>query len=133
MTRLKADNSATGNLQTLLGGAGRILHGKELITPKSPGVYYQSLANSRGSIFSDNVKTSSEIYMFTIYADNYEDILYRLRVLLDGYIFPDQLDTGSIRCHWDSDGPDLFDDSMMRNTKTVQFRIFMVPKAAAVV
>ena len=133
MTRLTADVSGASSLQTLLGGSGRISHAQELRQAKSPGVYYQSLSNSRGSIFSDNVKTSSEIYQFKVYADNNEDILYRLRVLLDGYTFPDQSDTGSIRCNWDSDGPDVFDDSMMRNAKTAQFRISMVPKAAAAV
>lgn len=132
-TRLKNDTSGSASLQSLLGGSGRIWHGLELVGPKAPGVYYQSMANSRGSIFTDNVKTSSEIYQFKVYADNNEDILYRLRILLDGYIFPDQVDTGSIRCNWDSDGPDMFDDAMMKSIKTVQFRIFMVPKAAAVV
>jgi hypothetical protein len=129
MTRLKADSV----LQTLLGGAGRIMHSLELFTPKSPGVYYKSIANTRGRIFSDGAKTSEEMYQFKVFSDSTEDVLYRLRVLLDDYRFPDQADTGSIVSCWDSDGPDLYDDSMERAVKTCQFRVTMVPKAAAAV
>lgn len=91
------------------------------------------MANAPGTINSDRVTTSNELYQFKVYADNTEDVLFRLRVLLDGYAFPDQTDVGGIRCIWDSDGPDLFEDSMMKATKTVQFRIYTVPKAVAVV
>lgn len=131
MTRLKADTAATVSLQALLGGANRIWHGKERAIPSAPGIYYESLANAAASINADNVKTSNELYQFRVYSDNYEDILYRLRVLLDGYVFPDQTLVGNIYSIWDGDGPDLFDDSMELKVKTTQFRIFMVPKAAA--
>lgn len=135
MTRLTGDSVDINGtcLQNLLTGAGRVRHGRERSTPKAPGVYYESMSNAPGSINSDNVKTSSELYQIRVYADNYENVLYRLRQLLDGYTFPDQTDTGSIRSIWDSDGPDLFDDSMELKIKTVVFRIFMVPKAAAVI
>ena len=131
MTRLKADTAATVGLQALLGSSGRIRHALEGETPKAAGVYYKSLANAPGSINADNVVTSNEFYQFRVYATNAEDILYRLRVLLDRYTFPDQADTGNIYCVWDSEGPDGFDGSLMLPIKTTQFRIFMVPKAAA--
>lgn len=133
MTRLLSDTAINVSLQALLGSTGRVLHGRERAIPKAPGVYYESMANSPGSINSDNAKTSSELYQFRVYADNYENVLYRLRVLLDGYTFPDQTDVGSIRSVWDADGPDLFDDSLELKVKTVVFRLFTVPKAAAVV
>ena len=130
MTRLKAD-TGTGGLQSLLGSSGRIRHALEGEVPKSPGVYYKSLANAPGTINADNVVTSNEFYQFRVFATNAEDVMYRLRVLLDRYTFADQADTGNIRCVWDSDGADGYDDSLQLPVKTTQFRIFMVPKAAA--
>jgi hypothetical protein len=131
MTRLKADTAATVSLQALLGSSGRIRHALEIGTPKAPGVYYKSMANAPGTINADSVVTSDEFYQFRVYATNAEDVMYRLRVLLDRYTFPDQTDVGSIRCIWDSDGPDAYDDMLELPMKTTQFRIFMVPKAAA--
>lgn len=131
MTRLKGDTASTVGLQALLGSSGRIRHVLENEIPKAPGVYYKSLANGPGTINADSVVTSNEFYQFKVYATNAENIMYRVRVLLDRYTLPDQSDTGSAVCVWDSDGPDGFDDSLQLPTKTTQFRIFMVPKAAA--
>lgn len=117
-------------LQTLLGGSGRVFAGMDYVVPlKSPCVVLNNLANIPGHLDSDFVQTDIETYTFKVFADNCVQIISRLRQLLDRYTFAETTEAGVLKCVWDSDGPDLFDEDLKVRRKDARFRIYSMPKA----
>lgn len=125
VSRLTGDST----LQSLLGGAGRIYHAMESGQAKKPSLTFMLINASPGSINSDRVQTMEETYQFMIFADNYVDIAYRLRRLLDGYQFADGSEAGSISAVWESEGADAFDEPLEVGRKDVQFKVMLMPVA----
>jgi hypothetical protein len=118
------------SLQTLLGGSGRIFAGMDYTIPlKSPSIVFNSLANVPGDIQGDTVSTDVEHYTFKIFSNSCIQIITRLRVLLDRYTFVETTEAGVLRCVWDSDGPDLFDEDLKVRRKDTRFRIYSMTKA----
>lgn len=128
-SRLTGDTSGTSSLQSLLGGSGRIYEGLDGGLVKAPSIVYNNLANIVGSIQGDDVMTDVEIYTFKVFAQNCKLIISRLRILLDRYTFAETSEAGVLRCVWDSDGPDLFDEDLKVRRKDTRFRIYSMPKA----
>lgn len=128
-TRLSGDSA----LATLLTGSGRIHHALEAQQAQKPTLTYLCLLSVPGSINSDRVQTMEETYQFIIFAENYPDIAYRLRVLLDGYRFPETSEAGNIRGVWESDDADMYDDALQVGRKDVRYRILLTPKAVGAV
>lgn len=127
--RLTGDVTGTSSLQSLLGGSGRVYEGLDGSLVKSPSVVFNSLANIEGAVQGDNVMTDVEIYTFKVFANNCKIIISRLRILLDRYTFAETSEAGVLRCVWDSDGPDLFDEDLKVRRKDTRFRIYSMPKA----
>lgn len=128
-SRLTGDTAATVGLQALLGGSGRIYEGLDYNLPSAPCIAFNNLANIEGSINSDSAMIVVEVWTFKVFADNCKQIISRLRQLLDRYTFTETTEAGVLRCVWDSDGPDLFDDDMQVRRKDARFRIYSMPKA----
>ncbi len=128
-SRLTGDTAATVSLQALLGSSGRIYAGLDANITKAPCLVYNNLSNVPGSIQGDIVMTDIEFWQFKIFANNCIQIAYRLRALLDRYTFTATSEAGSLRCVWDNDGPDLFDDELKVRRKDIRFRIYSMPKA----
>ncbi len=127
--RLSGDTSGASSLQSLLGTSGRVYEGLDGALVKAPSVVFNSLANIEGSIKGDFVMTDVEIYTFKVFAQNCKQIISRLRILLDRYTFAETSEAGVLRCVWDSDGPDLFDEDLKVRRKDSRFRIYSMPKA----
>lgn len=131
-SRLTGDvaNTNGSSLQTLLGGSGRIFAGMDYTIPlESPCVAFNNLTNVPGAINSDFVQTDVEFYVFKVFADNCIQIISRLRQLLDRYTFAETSEAGVLKCVWDNDGPDLFDEDLKVRRKDVRFRVYSSPKA----
>lgn len=127
--RLTGDTAATVSLQALLGSSGRIYGGLDQALPQTPSIVFNNVSNIPGEINSDNVQTDVEFYTFKVFANNCLQIISRLRILLDRYTFAETTEAGVLRCVWDNDGPDLFDDDLKVRRKDVRFRIYSMPKA----
>lgn len=127
-SRLTGDTSGSSSLQVLLGGSGRIVAGLDYAELKSPCVAFNNMSNIPGEVNSDNVQTDVEFYTFRVFADNCIQIISRLRQLLDRYTFTETTEAGVLRCVWDSDGPDLFDDNLNIRRKDTRFRVYSMPK-----
>ena len=128
-SRLTGDTTATVGLQALLGSSGRIVAGLDYDLLKAPCIAFNNLTNIPGDINSDNVQIDVEFYTFKVFADNCIKIISRLRLLLDRYTFAETSEAGVLRCVWDSDGPDLFDEDLKVRRKDARFRIYSMPKA----
>ena len=131
MTRLTGDNSGSGNLQTLLGGANRIYHAFEKVEPKRSSITYHVVTNIPGDVNADQIQTRNEFYQFNIYHKQYEVVLARLRRLLHNYQFPvlsDGVIHGSV---WDWEGPDEYDEGLQVGLKHVRYRIFAIEAGQA--
>lgn len=126
-TRLNSDTT----LQTLLGGAGRIYHALEMQGAQKPSITYILVNAVPGKVNSENARTIVETYMFIVFADGYQDIVARVRRLLDGYRFPATADAGNIKAEFDSEGPDQYDEALSSGRKDFRYRIYVVPKALA--
>jgi hypothetical protein len=130
-TRLTGDSSLTGNLQTILGGSGRIYHQFEDKVPQVPCVVFAEMSTAPGHIDGDNVQTYEQFYVFRIFSNRAWEIVERLKTLLDKYRFPDTTEAGHIQCTFSSVGPDLFDEDLKVARKDATFRIYMVPHTVA--
>lgn len=128
-SRLTGDTAATVSLQALLGGSGRIIAGLDYDLVKSPCIAFDNLTNIPGDVNSDKVMTEVEFFSFKVFADNCIQIISRLKILLDRYTFAETAEAGVLRCVWDSDGPDLYDDDLHCRRKDTRFRIYSMPKA----
>lgn len=131
-SRLTGDvaNTNGSSLQTLLGSSGRIFAGMDYTVPlESPCIAFNNVSNIPGDVQGDSVMTDVEFYTFKIFADNCVQIISRLRQLLDRYTFAETTEAGVLRCVWDNDGPDLFDEDMKVRRKDVRFRIYSMAKA----
>lgn len=128
-SRLTGDTAATVSLQALLGSSGRIVAGLDYDLVKAPCIAFNLLSSIPGEINSDNVMTDVEYYTFKVFADNCIQIINRLRVLLDRYTFTETTEAGVLRCVWDGDGPDLFDEDLNCRRRDTRFRIYSMPKA----
>lgn len=115
-------------LQTLLGSSGRINPGIDYMLPEAPGIVFNNLANTQGNLQGDGVFTDIEYWTFKVFADNCTQIIKRLRDLLDRYTFAATSEAGVLRCVWDSDGPDLFDEDLRVRRKDCRFKIYAMPK-----
>lgn len=128
-SRLTGDTAATVSLQALLGSSGRIYAGMDADLAKAPSIVFNNLTNIPGELNSDSVQTDVEFYTFKVFANNCIQIISRLRALLDRYTFAETTEAGVLRCVWDSDGPDLFDEDLKVRRKDARFRIYSAPKA----
>lgn len=131
-SRLTADtvDKSGSCLATLLGSVARVFAGMDYTIPlEAPCLVFNSLANVPGHINADMVLTDVETYTFKVFADNCIQIISRLRILLDRYTFAETSEAGVLRCVWDSDGPDLFDEDLKVRRKDCRFRIYSMPKA----
>lgn len=126
--RLTGDTAATVSLQALLGSSGRIFAGLDADLVKAPCLAFNNLSNIAGDVRGDSVQTDVEIYTFKVFASNCIQIISRLRALLDRYTFAETTEAGGLRCVWDSDGPDLFDEDLKVRRKDARFRVYSVPK-----
>lgn len=124
--RLTADSA----LQTLLGGSGRIFEGFQNVAAVRPCVAFVWWANP-GRIDADGAKSYIGTWQFNIYANTHQEIAYRLMILLNGYRFAANSETGAIRMVFDSEMPPVFDDELKVSLKTVRYRSYFVPKAVA--
>lgn len=129
ITRLVADNAVTGNLQTLLGGASRIVHALEPRELKVGSITYQCLASVPGDLRTKNVEVKTEIYQFNIYHHQYEVVADRIYRLLHLYRFSTPSDAGIKSCVWDWEGPDEFDGALKVGLKRVQYKLEVVRSA----
>ncbi len=128
-SRLTGDTAATVSLQALLGSSGRIYAGLDANIIQAPSIVFNNLTNIPGEVNSDTVQTDVEFYTFKVFANNCIQIISRLRALLAGYTFTETAEAGGLRCVWDSDGPDLFDEDLKVRRKDVRFRVYSAPKA----
>jgi hypothetical protein len=119
MTRLSADSV----LQSLLGGAGRIVHALEKFEPKEGMVSYSNVSSVPGDVDGLGARTETELYQFNIFADNYEAVKERLFRLLQQYQFPTPSDAGIKSCTMEWVGPDEFDEPLQVGVKRIRFRI----------
>lgn len=131
MTRLAGDNSATGNLQTLLGGSGRIWHSHQLQLPIVGCVTYLSESNVPSAVLrGENVEGQVEFYMFHIFHNQYNAVLDRIYNLLHNYRFPTTPGDVAVKsCAWEWTGPDEFDEALECGAKRVRFKIESVRSA----
>ena len=125
MTRLTGNSS----LQTLLGGASRIYHALEKVEPKINSVTYMNVTNVPGGLQQDNLMVREETYMFSIFHNQYEEVMDLIYKLLHLYQFPTPSDAGVIKALWDWEGPDDFDEGLQVGKKTVRYRFQVVRKA----
>lgn len=133
MARLTGDNSATGNLQSLLGGSGRIWHAHQLQLPVKGSVTYLSESNVPSAVLrGENLEGQVEFYMFHIFHDQYNAVLDRIYNLLHNYRFPTTpADVAVKSCVWEWTGPDEFDEALECGAKRVRFKIESVRSAQA--
>lgn len=127
--RLTGDTAATVSLEALLGSSGRIYAGLDAALTQAPSVVFNNLSNIPGDIGGDWVQSDVEIYSFKVFANNCIQIISRLRQLLDRYTFAETSEAGVLKCVWDSDGPDLFDEDLKVRRKDTRFRVYSMPKA----
>lgn len=131
-SRLTGDTVDTNgsSLKTLLGGSvARIHAGMDETLLESPCIVFNNVSNIPGHIDSDWVMTNVEFYTFKVFANNCVQIIARLKQLFDRYTFTETSEAGVLKCVWDNDGPDLFDDDLKVRRKDVRFRVYSMPKA----
>jgi hypothetical protein len=139
--RMIADNAA-GGILNLLGNSitapitvTRILHSHQNIDPPSPGLTYGILATVPGHLEGDFTRTLEVTIAFTIFAENYAEVAFRLRRLFDGWthslslISGGAMQVGGVSSVFDFEGPDGFDESLQVQKKDLRYRFFVKPKA----
>lgn len=128
---------ATGGLLNLLGDSitvpVRVVHSFQNMTPRAPSVSFSIYAAPKNTSVP---RLTRDVYMnFTICADNYPDIGFRLMRLFDGIqhdlsvISGGALQIGGLSSVFDFEGPDGFDESLEVQSKDLRFRFFAVSKA----
>lgn len=116
-------NDAT--LVSLIGDVSRIYHGFQDIVPHKPQLVYWNVTSTKGNLAANEAQVYESFYQFAIYADNYLDILFRLRRLFDNQVLEplgsfEQLDC--VFSHWDQDLSDDYDDNLEVKRKDCRIR-----------
>lgn len=121
-----------GNSLTIPLEVNRILHAFEVTTPPAPGLTFGIYAAPKGTI----PRFTRDVFVtFNIFANNYQDVAFRLMRLFDGRQHdlsvipggPTQI--GTLSSVFDFEGPDGFDDTLNIQKKDLRFRFFATMKA----
>lgn len=120
------------DLITLIGDVNSIYHGFQNKTPTKPQLTYWNVSTAIGVLRADLVRSYEVYYQFAIYANNYLDVLIRVKRLFDNRIWPpmvgfEQLDY--IYTSWDSDLPDNYDIDLGVKRKDCRIKFTARPKA----
>lgn len=123
---------ADTGLVALIGSTTRIGYGFQVkADANSPQLVFFQAGGSAGQLVGDFTRTYEYLYQFGIYANNYVDIVSRLKRLFDGHQFTvsGTTEIGSVSSVFDWDGVEGFDENLEVAQKDVRFRFFVVPKA----
>lgn len=119
-------------LVSLIGAANRILHGFQNVTPHKPQITFYNIVSTKGILRGDQAETNELFYTFSIFAENYLDIVARLKRLFNGQVFEKPAGASEIQCifsNWDFDGPDQYDDDLQVKRKDVRFKFTVTLQA----
>ena len=116
-------------LATLLGSIDRIYTGLDWQVAEAPSITFNALTSVPGQINSDSVMVEEEFFVFRIFANNFHAVALRLRMLLNRYTFSETSEAGVLKCVWDSDGPEIFDDELKVRRRDSRFKIYAMPEA----
>lgn len=119
-------------LVALMGGAGRIYKGFQNIVPQKPQLTYWAVTGTTGRLNTDVTKSLDYFYQFAIYANNYLDILIRVRRLFDKKVFdsiPEFEEADCVIGAWDADLPDTWDNDLAVKRKDCRIRFIVKTKS----
>jgi len=122
-------NDAT--LVAQLGNVNRIYKGFQNVVPQVPQLTYWAVTGTKGLLDSDATDSLEYFYQFAIYANNYLDILIRLRRLFDKSVFeplPAFEEADCVISAWDSDLPDTWDNDLEVKRKDCRIRFIVKTK-----
>lgn len=118
-------------LVSLLGDVNRIYKGFQNIAPQKPQLTYWAVTGTKGLLDSDATDSLEYFYQFAIYANNYLDILIRLRRLFDKSVFeplPSFEEADCVISAWDADLTDTWDNDLEVKRKDCRIRFIVKTK-----
>ncbi|SRR5258706_7722134 len=130
--RMTADSEATIGLLALLGDATHIFHAFQEIVPIVPYLTFQVYSQGPGQLGGNFARSIDVMIQFNVFAQNYNDVIARLRHLFDGYFFTipsNYTEIGQLKGVFDFEGPDGYDEQLEVQSKQVRYRFFVTPKA----
>lgn len=140
--RMIADNGS-GGLLNLLGesitppvSTLRVQRADQVdTTPPSPGVLFGVYSTTPGQLSGDTRREWEVFIQFNIFAQNCDEIAFRLMRLFDGHnhnlslISGGAVQVGGVTSVFDFEGPDGYDEALETQKKDMRFRFFTKIKA----
>lgn len=115
-------------LVALLGNVNRIYKGFQNIAPQKPQLTYWAVSGINGNLKTDATTSLEYYYQFAIFANNYLDILIRIRGLFDQQWFlplPSFEEAAGVFSNWDQDLPDTWDNDLEVKRKDCRIRFIV--------
>lgn len=118
-------------LVALIGNVAWIYKGFQNVAPHKPQLTYWAVTGTNGLLNTDSTNSLDYFYQFAIYANNYLDILIRLRRLFDKTVFEPMVGFEEADCvvaAWDADLADTWDNDLEVKRKDCRIRFIVRTK-----
>lgn len=119
-------------LVSLIGASNRILHGFQNVAPHKPQITFYNVVSARGQLDTDQTESREIFYVFSVFADNYLDIVKRLKQLFSNQVFDKPGGATEMQCafgSFDSETSDQYDDDLQVKRKDVRFKFTVTLQA----
>ena len=120
-------------LQSLLGRTDGVVYGLQNVRAKAPCITFEEFGATLGKVNTDNAQTEDEGWQINIYANNAAEVVYRIRVLLDNYVFPASGNSGAVKMQFDVMLPTDTDQDLKVLMKTIRYRAYFAMQPVALI